>query len=270
MDFLFQGFIARSLFAGVLLALPLSLMGCFMVWRRMVFLSDTLSHGAVLGVALGLFIHLNPYVAVMAVALLLSFVLSQRDQGHYLSQDVWMSIMSYGSLSLGLILLALNREVRVDPDSILFGDVLGVSPTDLMYLSGIAVLVALVSWWNWRVWLMLSLDEELSQTSGISVNSQRFIMIGMIALVIAIGMKIIGALLLPALLILPAATVSRLSKTPEQMVLFTFFAFLGTYFLGFYTSFQLDLPTGPAIVISSIAIFFLSVLFKRKTIRVTS
>lgn len=256
-DIVLSDFIYRSLFAGVLLAPSLALMGCFLMWRRMVFLSDTLSHGAILGVALGLFLHINIYVSVLVIAFGVALILSRRNQSHFLPPEVWMSILSYTSLALGLILLVLNRQTRVDPDSILFGDILGVSVTDLGWLLGIGILVGSVCYKNWRQWLLMSLDEDLAYTSGVCVNRHRLLFVCMVALIIAVGMKMIGALLLPALLILPAATVSRFSRTPEQMVLFSVIFLLIAYFLGFYASFELDSPTGPTIVITATALFLL-------------
>ncbi len=257
-DTLLNDFMFRSLFAGVLLTPSLALMGCFLMWRRMVFLSDTLSHGAVLGVALGLFLHLNVYLCVLMIAFGVALILSRRSQNHSLPPEVWMSILSYASLSLGLILLALNRQNRVDPDSILFGDILGVSTTDLLWLLGVGILVGVVSIKNWRSWLLMTLDEDLAHTSGISVSHQRLLFVCMVALIIAVGMKMIGALLLPALLILPAATMSRFSRTPEQMVLFSGIFLLISYFTGFYVSFEADSPTGPTIVFVATALFILA------------
>jgi zinc transport system permease protein len=255
MDLLLSNFIIRSLIAGALLAPSLALMGCFLMWRRMAFLSDTLSHGAVLGVALGLFLQMEVHLSVLVVSLFIALILSLRRQSHFLPPETWMSITSYGSLALGLILLTFNRQNRVDPDSILFGDILGTSPMDMIWLLGIGVFVAGMCYLNWRQWLLLTLDEDLAQTSGVPVTRHRMLFIGVIALVIAIGMKIIGALLLPALLILPAATVSRISKTPEQMVLLSIAFLLICYFLGFYLSFEFDSPTGPTIVVVSTLVF---------------
>lgn len=262
-DTFLNDFIVRSLCAGVLLTPSLALMGCFLMWRRMVFLSDTLSHGAVLGVALGLFLHLNVYLCVLMIAFGVALILSRRSQSHFLPPEVWMSILSYASLSLGLILLALNRQNRVDPDSILFGDILGVSAMDLLWLLGIGVLVGAVCFKNWRSWLLMTLDEDLAHTSGISVSRQRLLFVCMVALIIAVGMKMIGALLLPALLILPAACVSRFSRAPEQMVLFSGIFLLISYFAGFYVSFELDSPTGPTIVFVATIIFLLVSVIKR-------
>lgn len=262
MDFL-HDFMIRSLVAGALLAPSLAVMGCFLMWRRMVFLSDTLSHAAILGVALGMMFQVSPYGAVLVIALGVAFILSLRNQSHFLPLEIWMSILSYGSLASGLILFVMNRQNRVDPDAILFGDILGVSSDDLFWLMAVGFFVGIVAWRNWRQWLMVTLDEDLAKTSGVHVPYQRFLMIGMVALVIAVGMKIIGALLLPALLILPAATVSRWSKSPEQMVLLSVMYLLITYGSGFYTSFYLDTPTGPTIVLSGLVLFLGGTLFGR-------
>jgi zinc transport system permease protein len=128
---------------------------------------------------------------------------------------------------------------------------------DLLWLLGISLFIGVLCLINWRSWLLLTLDEDLAQTAGISSKRHRLLFICSIAFLIAVGMKIVGALLLPALLILPAATVSRLSKSPEQMVLFSVIFLLVCYFLGFYASFQLDTPTGPTIVMTSIVVFLL-------------
>lgn len=260
-------FILRSLVAGVLLCVPIALTGCFLMWRRMVFLGDTLSHGAILGVAMGLLLQVDTHLAVIVIALLLALILSRHPQNHFLPLDTWMSIISYSSLSLGLILLGLNRGQMIEPDALLFGDILAISREDLLWILGIAVAVSVITLKNWRVWLLMTINEDLCATSGISVQRQRLLFVSVVAMVIAIGMKMIGALLLPALMVLPVATVSRFSKSPEQMAIYSSLAVLLSYLLGFKVSFNFDVSTGPAIVVVATGLFLLAQgmgrLFKR-------
>lgn len=258
-EIILSDFIMRSLLAGVLLALPLGIMGCFLVWRRMAFLGDTLGHGTVLGVALGLLFHLDFYLSVIGLIIIMAFLLSKRSQNHFLGMDTWMSILSYSSLALGLILLSLNRQNRVDPDSILFGDLLAISSEDLSWAAIMASIVILIAFKNWRNWLLMTLDEDLAETSGVSLMKQRLLFILMIAFVISIGMKLIGALLLPALMVLPSATVARFSKGPEQMVVFATLTILLSYFGGFYASFEFDTPTGPTIIVMATILFVVGI-----------
>lgn len=251
-------FMMRSLIAGVLLSVPIALTGCFLMWRRMVFLGDTLSHGAILGVATGLLLQVDTHLAVIVIALLLALILSRHPQNHLLPLDTWMSIISYSSLSLGVILLGLNRGQMIEPDALLFGDILAISRGDLLWILGIAVAVSVITLKNWRVWLLMTINEDLCATSGISVQRQRLLFVSVVAMVIAIGMKMIGALLLPALMVLPVATVSRFAKSPEQMVIYSSFAVLFSYLLGFKVSFNFDVSTGPTIVVVATGLFLLA------------
>lgn len=250
-------FIIRSLVAGGLLSIPIAVTGCFLMWRRMVFLGDTLSHGAILGVAMGLLIQIDPHLSVILMALFLAFILSRHRQHNLLPLDTWMSIISYSSLSLGLILLGLNKGQIVEPDALLFGDILAISQQDLLWILGISITIITIIIKNWRIWLLMTFNEDLCFTSGISVEKQRLLFVTVVAMVIAIGMKMIGALLLPALMILPVATVVRFAKSPEQMAIYSSLAVLLSYLLGFKVSFELDFPTGPTIVVVATGLFFL-------------
>lgn len=244
-------FISRSLLAGTLLALPLALTGCFLVWRRLVFLGDTLSHGAILGAALGIFMHLNMPLAVLLTSLFLAFLLSRLSRNSSIPIDTWMSIISYTSLALGFILLSLSPQKLVEPDALLFGDILAISREDLGWITVMSFISIVITIKNWRIWLLMTFNEDLCTTSGINTKQHQSLFIGVIAMVIAIGMKMVGALLLPALMILPIATVVPFARSPERMAGLACGCILASYYLGFWASFSFDTPTGPTIVITA-------------------
>lgn len=262
-QFLMTDFIGRSLFAGTLLALPLALAGCFLVWRRLVFLGDTLSHGAILGAAMGLFLQMDMPVAVLVTSLLLALLLSRLSHIQTIPIDTWMSILSYTSLAVGLILLSLSAQRVIEPDALLFGDILAISTEDLGWIASMSLISVLITLKNWRIWLLMTFNEDLCTTSGINTRQHQALFVCVIAMVIAIGMKMVGALLLPALMILPIATVVPFARSPEQMVGLAWGSILLSYYLGFWGSFTFDTPTGPTIIITAAGLLVCGLIFKK-------
>jgi zinc transport system permease protein len=214
-------FILYGLLGGIGIAIVGGPLGCFVVWRRMAYFGDSLAHSALLGVALGflLGINLSLGIALTCVGFAVAIVFLQEQTN--LASGTLLGILSHTALSAGLVVLAFLQTLRVDLMSYLFGDILAVTQTDLIFIySGAAlVLVALV--WIWRPLLALTLHEELARAEGVPVFRIRLVFTLLLALVIAIGigMKIIGILLITSLLIIPAAAARRFSRTPEAMAI---------------------------------------------------
>ena len=210
-------FFTRALLAGIGLALTTGPLGCFVVWRRMAYFGDTMAHSALLGVALGFLLEIDPTVGVFAVTVLVSLALLALERRGGLSADALLGILSHAALALGLVVLAFMTWVRVDLMGFLFGDILAVSKLDVVLIwSGGAVVLALLAF-LWRPLLAASVDEELAAAEGLSPARSRLVFMLMMALVVAIAMKLVGVLLITALMIIPAATARRFAATPEQM-----------------------------------------------------
>lgn len=245
----------RAALAGVGVALATAPLGCFVVWRRMAYFGDATAHAAILGVALSLALSTSVFVGVLAVALLMAVTVSGLAQRGY-AVDTLLGVMAYSALAFGLVAVSLLQGVRIDLMAYLFGDVLSVTVPDLAVIwSGAALVLALMIW-RWSALLTATLNPDLAYASGIDPKREQLILTIALALVVAVAIKVVGALLIGALLIIPAATARAFARTPEAMAIMA--ATLGSLAAlgGLWTSFQLDTPTGPTIVCVA-AVFFI-------------
>lgn len=253
-------FIINALMAGIGLALLAGPLGCVVVWRRMAYFGDTLAHSALLGVALAVSVDLMPIVGVAVIGIVLASLLFWLEQKQELSNDTLLGILSHSALALGLIVLSIaqNQGANVDLMSYLFGDILAVNRDELVWIfAGVVVVLSLFAY-LWRDLLSISVHEELALTDGVSVRKTRFIFMCLLALTIAVAIKIVGVLLITALLIIPAASARLFSKSPIQMVLLSMLFAVISVVLGIVSSLQWDAPAAPAIVVASAGLFFVS------------
>lgn len=257
-------FLLNALLAGLALALVAGPLGSFVVWRRMAYFGDTLSHAALLGVAVGLLLDVSPTLAVIAGCLLLAVLLVALQQRQALASDTLLGILAPSTLSLGLVVLSFMDDVRIDLMSYLFGDLLAVSPADLTWILGGSALVLLLLVPLWRPLLAITVHEELAQVEGLPVATIRLALMLLIALVIAVAMKIVGVLLITSLLIIPAAAAQRHARTPEQMAAGASLLGVVAVCAGLSLSWFQDTPAGPSIVVAAAALFLASLALPRR------
>ncbi|HEV2545862.1 MAG TPA: iron chelate uptake ABC transporter family permease subunit [Stellaceae bacterium] len=257
-------FVLRAALAGIGVAMVAGPLGAFVVWRRMAYFGDTLSHSALLGVAIGILlgIDLNLAVILLCAALALLFVALQPQR--WLPSDTLLGILSHSALSLGLVAFAFIETVRVDLMGYLFGDILAVSLGDLAWIYGGALVVLGAMVTLWRPLLAITVHEELAQVDGVNVKATRLAFVLLVALVIAAAMKVVGILLITSLLILPAATARRVARTPEAMAMLAALAGMIAVLAGMAASLTWDVPTGPAIVLAAGALFAISATLPRR------
>jgi zinc transport system permease protein len=256
-------FLLYALLAGIGVALVSGPLGVFAVWRRMAYFGDTLAHSALLGVTFGLLLNINLNLSIALGCLLLALLLVALQHNRFLATDTLLGILSHSTLALGLICVSLFSESRMDLLAYLFGDILAVTQGDLISIWTIALGVLVLMFWLWRPLLAITVNEELAAVEGIPVAKVRLVFMLLMALVIAIAMKVVGVLLITALLIIPAAASRRLSQTPEQMaVLASLIGSLATV-MGLAVSYQWDTPAGPSIVLSSTLLFVFTLLKKQ-------
>jgi zinc transport system permease protein len=255
-----DGFFTRALIAGIGLALIVGPLGCFIVWRRMAYFGDTMAHSALLGVALAFLFQINLMAGVFLVASLVSIALLLLQRRGALSTDALLGILSHSTLALGLVMVAFMSWVRVDLMGFLFGDILAVSRTDIAFVYGGGAIILGLMAWLWKPLLAATVNEELAEAEGMAPERSRFVFMLLMALVIAIAMKIVGILLITSLLIIPAATARRFSSTPERMALFASLIGVVAVVGGLYGSLHFDTPSGPSIVVAALVLFLLSLL----------
>lgn len=262
-ELLLDPFFLRALAAGLGVAVVTGPLGSFVVWRRMAYFGDTLSHSALLGIALGflLGINLNLGILLVCAAVAVLLVVVRHRQG--LASDTVLGILAHSSLSLGLVAIAFTEGLRVDLMGYLFGDILAVGTADLYWIfgGGAVVLGGLLA--VWRPLLSATLHEELARVEGVRTLAVQLAFMGLVALTIALAMQIIGILLVTSMLIIPAAAARAFARTPEQMAavaaLIGGLAVLG----GLLGAFRWDLPAGPSIVVAAALLFTATTLLPR-------
>jgi zinc transport system permease protein len=251
-------FLLRALAGGIGIALLAGPLGSFIVWRRMAYFGDTLAHSGLLGVSLGVLLDLDPSFGIAAVCVLLALALVALQQQRQLATDTLLGILSHTALSLGLIALALLGTVRVDLVSYLFGDILAVTNADLYWIWGGGTAALAVLALLWRPLLALTVHEELAQVEGVPVFAVRLVLMLLVAVVIALAMKIVGILLIASLLIIPAAAARRFARTPEAMALLASAIGALAVCLGLMASLCWDTPSGPSVVVAAAFLFALT------------
>jgi len=251
-------FFIRALLAGIGLALMAGPLGCFVIWKRMAYFGDTLSHGALLGIALGFLLELHLELSVFLVCTLIAVTLFLLQRHSSISSDALLGILAHASLAMGLVVLSLMTWIRVDLMGLLFGDILAVSHRDLIIIAGTLAMTGIAMVFTWRSLFAATVSRELAEAEGLNPQRAEIIFMLLIASVIAVAIKIVGVLLITSLLIIPAATARRISLSPGQMMLASSMIGVFAVVLGLTGSLNLDTPSGPSIVVASVALFLVS------------
>ena len=251
-------FLIRAAIAGIGVALVAGPLGSFVVWRRMAYFGDTLAHSALLGVVLGFLLGIDLNLGVIAVCVCVAALLLALQRQRRLAGDTLLGILSHSTLSLGLVALAFMDSVRLDLMGYLFGDLLAVTKGDIAWVWGGGLAALAVLAFIWRSLLAITVHDELARVEGVNAAYVRLTFVLLIAVVIAVAMKVIGILLITALLIIPAATARRFASTPEQMAIVA--AGFGALAVcaGLIGSMQWDTPSGPSVVVAAAAFFALA------------
>ncbi|MCX2756769.1 zinc ABC transporter permease subunit ZnuB [Vibrio cyclitrophicus] len=257
-------FLLPSILAGLGIALIAGPLGSFVVWRKMAYFGDTLAHASLMGLALGFLFNINLYFALLICCLMLAVLLVTLQKQKLVATDTLLGILAHSALSLGLVAVSFLDNVRVDLMSYLFGDLLAVSPTDLVFIYAGAAVIGLVLAIFWRPLLSTTVNEDLAAVDGINIDLMRLILMLLVGIVIAVGMKFVGALIMTSLLIIPAATARKFSNTPEQMAFLASIIGSISVFGGLSLSWFYDTPAGPSVVISAAAMFMLSQMVKTR------
>lgn len=248
-------FLLYALLAGALVAIAAAPIGSLVVWQRLAYFGDTLAHGALLGCALGVLLAVDIALAVLLFSALLALLLVWLRHHSQLANDTLLGILSHGSLALGLVVISAVPALNLDLSALLFGDVLAVGADDLLVIAGVCALVLALVWWQWTGLIAVTVDAELAQVDGLPVGRLQMLQMLLIALLVAAAMKVVGALLITALLIIPPATARAFARSPEQMVWCAAGVGIVSVALGLAMSVAWDYPAGPAMVLAATLLF---------------
>ncbi|WBU60791.1 metal ABC transporter permease [Paracoccus albus] len=259
---MFDDFLIRAVLAGLGVVLAAGPLGCFVVWRRMAYFGDATAHAAILGVALSIAIGGPVYIGTLLVALAMGWLVAHLA-GRGEAIDTALGVLAHGALAFGLIAASFVPGLRTDLNSWLFGDILMVQPVDLLWVWGGAGLVVGLLYLRWNRMITATVNEELAMASGVSPDRERLILTLAMAVTVAVSIRVVGALLVSALLVIPAASARGFARGPEQMAILSTVIGAGAVVLGLATSLYADTPAGPSIIGAATVVFLVGLVFRR-------
>lgn len=250
-------FILQSIVAGVLVAFASGPMGCFLVWRRMAYFGDSMAHSALLGIALGIALGISYTFGIIAIGIIFTLLLGSLELKGNLATDTLLGILAHTSLSLGLIWISIMNH-PVNLEAILFGDILTITQHELVAIAVCVTFIIAVLVLLWPKLILLTLHEDLAFAEGVDVKKIKWTFMGLLSIMVAFSVQLIGILLLMSLMIIPAATARQWSHTPFSMACIAMVIGAVSVLVGMNVSIVLDVPSAPCIVSSAAAFFFLS------------
>ena len=257
---MFDDFFTRALIAGVGIAIIAGPLGCLVIWRRLSYFGDTLSHSALLGVTLAYAFSINITLSVFIISSVVAILLINLQKRTKLAGDSLLGLLAHSTLAIGLVLIGFLSSIRFDLMGLLFGDILAVTTDDiaLVWIGGIIILGIL--YFIWKSLFSATVNYDLAAAEGMRPEISNLIFTLLLAGVIALSIKMIGALLITGLLLIPAAIARNLSNSPKQMIIVAILAGIASVVLGLFTSLELNTSSGPSIVVVSLALFILSLI----------
>ena len=255
---MFDDFFIRALIAGIGVAFVTGTLGCFVIWRRLSYFGDTLSHSALLGVTMAYSFEFNIAISVFIISSVIALILIQLQKKTNLPGDALLGLLAHSSLAVGLVVIGFLTFIRFDIMGLLFGDILAVTVDDLLiiWIGGSIVMVLLIL--IWRPLFASTVNLEIAKAEGLNPEFANTIFTLLIAAVIAISIKIVGILLITGLLIIPASASRNLSSSPIQMAVIASIIGVISVILGLYSSITWNSSTGPTILSLALGIFILS------------
>ena len=257
---MFDDFFIRALIAGIGIAIVVGPLGCFVIWRRLSYFGDTLSHSALLGVTLAYSFSLNISLSVFVVSAVVALLLINLQKRTKLAGDSLLGLLAHSTLAIGLVLIGFLSYIRFDLMGLLFGDILAVTIEDiaLVWVGGFVILGIL--YFIWKSLFSATVNYDLSAAEGMKPEVSNFIFTLLLAGVIAISIKMIGALLITGLLLIPAATARNISNSPNQMVFLATLVGIISVIAGLFTSLELNTSSGPTIIVVALILFIISLV----------
>jgi manganese/iron transport system permease protein len=256
-------FMTRGLLASVIVGVLCAVMGTYVVLRGMAFLGDALAHAILPGVAIAYLIHGNLLIGALIAAVVIALSIGVFSKQGTIKEDTAIGILFAAALSLGIALISSLHTYAVDLTHILFGNVLGVSSTDLWLTAGLGVIVLLAVFLLYKPFMVISFDPVLAATMRLPAELLRNFMLVLLALTVVVSLQTVGVGLAAAMLVTPAATAYLLTRRLAAMMFVS--AALGALssVIGLYLSYYLNIVSGSAIVLTATAFFLLAFVWKR-------
>ena len=257
-------FMQRAFVAGIFIAILASLSGTFVVLRRYSLISETLAHSALVGVAVGLVAGYNPLWVAVAVAIASAWLIEYLRSSFELYSDAILAILLSGSLALAVIIVSLGGAFNNSLFSYLFGSILSVSDTDVITIVIFGSLSLLFLLLFSKELYFIAYDEEVAKTSGIKVKFLNFLLVTVVAIIIALSIRVVGSLLIGALMVIPTVAALQYRVGFKNTMLISLFFALFSVIFGMSLSYYFSLPSGATIVLSVIVVFIISLIINKK------
>ena len=262
---MFDDFFTRALIAGIGIAIVTGPLGCLVIWRRLSYFGDTLAHSALLGVTLAYAFSFNISLSVFIISGTVALLLISLQKRTKLAGDSLLGLLAHSSLAIGLVLIGFLTSIRFDLMGLLFGDILAVTTQDILIIWFGGLIILGILFYIWKSIFAATVNYDLAAAEGMKPDLSNFIFTILLAGVIAISIKMIGALLITGLLLIPAATARSLSNNPFQMVILSILIGITSVITGLFGSLELNTASGPSIVVAALVLFILSISFNRST-----
>ncbi|HLR41925.1 MAG TPA: metal ABC transporter permease [Pseudogracilibacillus sp.] len=275
-DLLQFEFLRHTFLTGILIGIIAPLLGAFLVVRRLSLLADALSHVTLAGIAFGLFIEkqfvipLNALYSGMGFSIIGAILIEKLRSVYTAYQEIGIPIILSGGVGLSVIFISLANGFNTDLFNFLFGSVSAVSKTDFFTILVIAIFIVVMIFLFYKELVTLSFDEEHATVSGIHAKRIHFLFIILTALVIAASIRIVGVLLVSALMTLPVASAMRVSNSFKQLIVYSIIFAEIAVVIGLISGYYLSIPPGGTIVVMSIIILLISLSVKKWTKRSVS
>jgi zinc transport system permease protein len=261
-DILQYSFMVRALIAGLLVAVTVPVMGSFLVARRYSLIADSLAHVSLAGIGAGLLLGFAPIAVAIPVTVLGALLLEWLRQKRQLSGEISLAILMSGGLALAIVFANLANGVNADFTSYLFGSITTTSQTDLITLGIAAVVVLGLIIANYRAFLHIAFDEDSAKIAGYKVGLLNYMLAALTAVIAVLSLRIVGGLLISALLVIPVVTASRFANSFLQTILFAIVCAVIAVTGGLVLAFYAGIAAGGAIVLSAITLLILAMIWK--------
>jgi len=258
--FVQNAFMQRALLAGILVAIATGVVGTLMVLRGMAFLGDALAHGVLPGIAAALLIGIPSFVGALAGAAVMIGGVAAVQRRTRLSSDVAIGLLFVGMLALGVVIVSRSSEFAGSLTEILFGEVLGVSWTSILWQAIVAVVVVCLAWTLRRPFLLMAMDPDQARVAGYPVRLLEAVLLGMIALTVVVSFRVVGTLLVFGMLLAPAGTAALLVRRVGAMMIVSAVIGSVSVYVGLLLSWYFDLAAGATVVLVAVGIFFIALV----------
>ncbi len=263
LDILQYPFMQRAIIAGVVLAGLLAWLGVFVIMRKMSFFSDGIAHASLAGIAVGILASIHPLTTAIIFSIAFSLAIYFLEKKTNLSSDAIIGMLFTSGMALGVVLISLKAGYQPDLVSFLFGNILAIKSADLVVISALSAFIIVFLFYNHKSITLMALDVDTAYLDGVKVNLLQITFYIILAVSVVLGLKILGIILVSALLIIPASTAKLTSKSFKGLILQSVVVSEVIVLVGIALSYYLDSPTGPVIVLVGTAAFFAAFSFKQ-------